>query len=451
MRSVQGLAYYIETFGCQMNEQDSLRMAAQLDKAGCTPAPSASEADILIVNTCSIRKKAEEKAYSLLGRFRSLKKKSPSVLLAVGGCVAQQEGAALLDRMPHVDLVFGPHHVNQIGRFTETCMEKKRRILAVSLAGNKVQDLECAGVPAPKGLKAFVTVMEGCTNFCSYCIVPYVRGAERSRPVQSVRREIENLVEQGVREVTLLGQNVNAYRAPDASGFGFPDLLKELNGIDRLKRLRFTTSHPKDLSKDLIQCFGELQTLCEHIHLPLQAGSDRVLAGMNRSYTVEDYLDKIQALRKRVPEIAITSDMIVGFPGEGERDFLSTIEVVKRIRFDGFFSFKFSPRPGTRAADMEDTVPATEKVDRLKALQELQKGISLDINRSMVGRRLEVFTEGESRNGGQWTGRTRTNKVVNFPGPGDLHGHFLEVTIQRGLQNSLLGRMDDPPKSGRPT
>ena len=438
--SMQGLSYFIETFGCQMNERDSLRMGHQLSKAGCLQASTPSEADILILNTCSIRRKAEEKVYSLLGRLRSLKKKRPGLILAVGGCVAQQEGVRLLERMPHVDFVFGPHHVNEVQRLLEQCRKQKQRFVEISHARNTVKDLECSGVPDPGGLKAYVTVMEGCNNFCSYCVVPYVRGRERSRPPQSLHNEVCRLVDRGIKEITLLGQNVNAYRAPDQKGFGFPDLLAALSRVTGLRRLRFTTSHPKDLSRDLIQCFGENKILCEHIHLPLQSGSNRILSAMSRGYDIEHYLDRISALRERIPELAVTSDMIVGFPTEQEEDFLNTLDVMRGVRFDSLFSFKFSPRPGTRAARLEDGVLEEEKARRLKTLQELQRRIGLEINRNLEGQSLEVFVEGESRSGGQWSGRTRTNKVVNFEGPEGMLGTFVRVKIRNGFQNSLLGK-----------
>jgi tRNA-2-methylthio-N6-dimethylallyladenosine synthase len=408
---MQGLSYYIETFGCQMNEQDSLRAGYRLAEAGCRQVSSPQEADILIVNTCSIRRKAEEKAYSLLGRFRALKKKRPGVIVAVGGCVAQQEGAGLLERMPQVDLVFGPHHVSEIDRLLIRSRADGERFAAVDQVTDSVEDLECPGIADRKGLKAYVTIMEGCDNFCSYCVVPFVRGRERSRPVSSLRDEATRLTEDGVKELTLLGQNVNAYRAPDRQGFRFPDLLETLSRIPGLRRLRFTTSHPKDLSYELIQCFASLPPLCEHIHLPLQSGSDSVLAAMNRGYTRSEYLEKIFALRARVPDMAITS-------------------------------FRFSPRPGTRAAERQETVPEEEKLRRLYALQDLQKRIDLEKNEGLEGKTVEVLAEGRSRDGAQWMGRTRANKIVNFSGPEGLMGQFVAVTILKGCQNSLRGTLD---------
>jgi tRNA-2-methylthio-N6-dimethylallyladenosine synthase len=439
---MKGFSYYIETFGCQMNEQDSLRAGYRLDEAGCRRVSSPQEADILIVNTCSIRKKAEEKAYSLLGRFRALKEKRPGVIVAVGGCVAQQEGVGLLERMPQVDFVFGPHHVSEIDRLLNRRRTNGERFAAVDQVTDSVEDLECPGIADRYGLKAYVTIMEGCDNFCSYCVVPFVRGRERSRPVTSLRDEALRLTEGGVKELTLLGQNVNAYRAPDRQGFRFPDLLEALSSIPGLRRLRFTTSHPKDLSHELIECFASLPPLCEHIHLPLQSGSDSILTAMNRGYTRSEYLGKILALRARVPDMAITSDMIVGFPGERVEDFQDTMEVMEQVSFDGLYSFRFSPRPGTRAATRQETVPEAEKLRRLHALQDLQKRIGLEKHEGLEGKTVEVFVEGRSRDGAQWMGRTRANKIVNFSGPEGLMGQFVAVTILQGCQNSLRGTLD---------
>ncbi len=446
---MKGFSYYIATFGCQMNEQDSLRIGDRLAGAGWRRACSAEAADLLIVNTCSIRRKAEEKAYSLLGRFRALKRAQPGVIVAVGGCVAQQEGVALLDRMRQVDFVFGPHHVSEIDRLLNRFRAEGKRFAAVEQVKDSVEDLECHGLPDPAGLKAYVTIMEGCNNFCAYCVVPFVRGGERSRPFRSLQEEARRLTEGGIKELTLLGQNVNAYCAPDRPNFRFPDLLEALSSLPGLRRLRFTTSHPKDLSKELIQCFGTLPCLCEHIHLPLQSGSDSVLGAMHRGYTRSVYTEKITALRSRVPDMAITSDVIVGFPGEREVDFEDTLEIIGRVRFDGLYSFRFSPRPSTRAALLEDTVPEGEKRRRLHRLQALQRRISLEKNRNMEGQVLEVFVEGMSKDGSQWMGRTRGNKIVNFRGPGGLAGRLVAVEILRGCQNSLGGVLADPAEKGR--
>lgn len=446
---MKGLSYYIATFGCQMNEQDSLRLAHRLAEAGLCRASSPEASDLLIVNTCSIRRKAEEKAYSLLGRFRALKRAKPGLIVAVGGCVAQQEGIGLLERMPQVDFVFGPHHVSEIDRLVDRFRGEGDRFAAVEQVTDSVDDLECHGIPDRQGLKAYVTIMEGCNNFCSYCVVPFVRGRERSRPFRSLHEEARRLTEGGVRELTLLGQNVNAYCAPDRPGFRFPDLLEALNALPGLRRLRFTTSHPKDLTRDLIRCFGSLACLCEHIHLPLQSGSDSVLEAMHRGYTRSEYLEKITALRNRVPDMAITSDLIVGFPGEREEDFEETLEIIRRVRFEGLYSFRFSPRPSTRAACLEDTVPEAEKRRRLHVLQALQRRISLEKNRAMEGETLEVLVEGRSKDGSHWTGRTRENKIVNFQGPEGLVGRLVPVRILKGCQNSLGGALAESAGDGQ--
>jgi len=439
LKTLKPHSFYIETFGCQMNEQDSLRTAVHLSQAGYREISSAREADILIINTCSIRRKAEEKVYSLLGRYRTLKRKNPNLIIAVGGCVAQQEGGALLDRMPHVDFVFGPHHVYEIDHLISRFVVLKERFAVTAQAGDSTEDLECPGIPDQSGLKAYMTIMEGCNNFCSFCIVPYLRGRERSRSSHALCEEAHALIKKGVKEITLLGQNVNAYRNPDNKDFGFADLLKDLCKISGLQRLRFTTSHPKNLSTDLIDCFGELKPLCEHIHLPLQSGSDKILSAMNRKYTVAQYLEKITALRRRSPEISITSDMIVGFPGESTDDFLETMEIIKQVEFDNLFSFKFSARAGTKAANLEDTVSEEEKKDRLQALQTLQKRITLGKNKQLKGRRVQVLVEGKNRDDSQWTGRTRSNRIVNFTGFKGSPGQLIDVYIQKGCYNSLVG------------
>ena len=418
-------------------------MGSRLEEAGHREVFSPEEADVLVVNTCSIRRKAEEKACSLLGRFRRFKDRRPEVVVVAAGCASQRLGAVLLERLPHVDLILGPHHVSEIATLAARCREKREKIVAISMQEGTAEDLECPGVAVPGGSKAYVTIMEGCNNFCSFCIVPHVRGRERSRPLSSLVAEAARLVgEKGVREIVLLGQNVNAYRAPDRPRTGFPELLERLSLVSGLRRLRFTTSHPKDLSDRLIRCFGEIGVLCEHVHVPLQAGSDRVLKAMNRGYTAETYLSRIVALRERAPEIAVSSDMIVGFPGEEPADFDRTLEMVRRVRFDSMYCFRFSSRPGTRAAEMADQVPWDEKARRLSLLQELQREISQEKNRGLEGRVLEVLVEGRSRDGGQWMGRTRTNKVVNFSAPDVELGELVLVLIRRGLPHSLLGEVD---------
>lgn len=435
-----GLSFHIETLGCQMNEQDSLLLHERLVRAGHRPALEAEDADVLIVNTCSIRQKAEEKAYSILGRFRALKEERPGVLVAVGGCLSQQKGKTLLRRMPGVDLVFGPGQGSRIADLLEALRAGAGPLVALDAGEWTDEALESCGAVRQGEVKAYLKIMEGCDNFCSYCIVPYVRGSPRSRPARSIVAEAKTLVGMGVKEITLLGQNVSAYRDPDRPGFGFAELLETVCNRVQPVRLRFTTSHPKDTTRDLIDSFGKLPPLCEHMHLPLQSGSDRVLAAMGRGYTVAAYREIVLALRERCPGISITSDVIVGFPEESQRDFERTLQVVREIRFDGLFSFKFSPRPGTRAASLKETVPETQKTERLETLQRVQREIGLEKNKALEGSVAEILVEGKSRRGGFWTGRTRTNRIVNVPGPAGWMGKLVSVRIERGGPHSLLGR-----------
>ncbi|MCU0594854.1 MAG: tRNA (N6-isopentenyl adenosine(37)-C2)-methylthiotransferase MiaB, partial [Desulfobacterota bacterium] len=364
--------YYIETMGCQMNEYDSDHLSRILEDSGYTRASGPEKADFVLLNTCSVRAKAEQKALSRLGRLASLKKKNPKSLLALAGCVAQQRGAELLERFPSLDLVLGPR---EIGNFTGVLKKIKE-------GGTRVAATDLRGEPAAfqggfdyfeQSVKAFITVMEGCNNFCSYCIVPYVRGRETSRAPQELLDEARGLIAQGVKEITLLGQNVNSYAH---GGMRFAELLQSMNGLKGLRRIRFTTSHPKDLSPDLIECFAQLDKLCSHIHLPFQAGSNRILKAMKRGYTSEKYMDLIERLRKARPGIAVTSDVMVGFPGETQEDFDLTMDLIRQVEFDNLFSFKYSDREGTPAARMDGKIPESEKLVRLEHLQALQRKIT---------------------------------------------------------------------------
>lgn len=432
--------FYIKTFGCQMNEQDSLRMADRLSRDGYSHVPDLRRAHLVLVNTCSIREKAQQKAYSFLGRLETLKRRRPETIVACAGCVAQQEGQRLRERFPFVDLVVGPSNVASIVELLEEFVRTRTPRVEVSQETG-AGSLECEGVSRQGSVTAYVTIMEGCNNFCSYCVVPYVRGRERSRPYESIRKEIENLVRRGVKEVCLLGQNVNSYRCPETPKRDFPELLHGLRSVEGLQRVRFTTSHPKDLSQSLIDCYGKLDVLCEHIHLPLQSGSDRVLSAMNRGYTFEHYLKKIDDLRRAVPEIGLSTDIIVGFPGEDDRDFESTVKALEQIEFDTVFSFAYSARPGTRAALLQETISETEKNERLRYLQECQARIAARKNARMIGSYVEVLVEGTSRDGRHLMGRTRTNKIVNFEGPGHFVGCLCTVQIVKACKNSLMGRM----------
>ncbi len=433
--------FFIETFGCQMNEQDSLRIADQLIRLGYQWTDDYRSAHLVIVNTCSVRKKAHEKAYSFLGRVAAIKRKRRETIVACTGCVAQQEGRRLRERAPFVDLVLGPYHVAHFGDVLAQFIRTREPIVEIAHKEG-AEGLECEGVSHDGAVTAYVTIMEGCDNYCSYCVVPYARGKERSRPHVSIVQEIHNLVGRGIKEVTLLGQNVNSYRSSDVPQWGFPHLLKEVCGIEGLERVRFTTSHPKDLSQELIDCFGALDVLCEHIHLPLQSGSDRVLYAMNRRYTIEHYMRKVESLRMACPEIAITTDIIVGFPGESEKDFEETLEALETIQFDGAFSFAYSARPGTHAALLEDKLSDNEKRERLRLVQERQSRITLRKHTKLVGTHVEILVEGVSKDGHRMMGRTRTNKIVNVEGSRDLVGSLRTVEIVRGCKNSLVGRLD---------
>lgn len=433
--------YYIETYGCQMNEHDSEQMAAQLEEMGFVSTYEIASADVVLVNTCTIRQKPEHKVYSFLGRLRRLKRLNPQMIIGVGGCVAQQHGAALLDRVPHLDFVFGTHQVSKLGEFLETVRQKRIRFAQTHFQeGLLKKDLLPARVQCASAVaRAYVTIMEGCDNFCSFCVVPYVRGRERSRPSQEILQEVCHLAAAGVVETTLLGQNVNSYGCKN-SDISFPQLLRRLGEVEGLTRLRFITSHPKDLSPDLIRAFAEIPALCEHIHLPVQSGSTRILERMNRGYTREEYLDKAQALRQIRPGIAITSDVIVGFSGESDHDFQETISLMHKVRFDGVYSFQYSSRPGTAAYRMADDVPPEEKAKRLNILQKLQDQYTLEGNRQMVGKVVEVLVEGTSRNSPlELTGRSRCNRVVNFPGKGELIGKLVWVRVEEGLKHSIRG------------
>jgi tRNA-2-methylthio-N6-dimethylallyladenosine synthase len=438
---VQERYLFIETYGCQMNDSDSEKIASLLSGHNYRPTNDMEKADLIILNTCSIRNKAEQKVYSFLGTLKPYKERKPELVIGVGGCVAQQQGERLLKRVPHLDIVFGTHNIQRLPELVGEAMGKRGRFSETRF----YDDLSVFLDPMPKAsskVTGLVTVMLGCNNFCSYCIVPYVRGREISRPSADIAREIEGLVASGVREVTLIGQSVNSYGDGLQEETDFPALLDKVNGIEGLKRIRFTTSHPKDLSGKLIDSFGRFDKLCEHIHLPVQSGSDRVLDRMNRRYTMDSYLLKVDALRRVSPDIAITSDMIVGFPGETEGDFDETMDLIERVRYDSLFSFKFSPRPETRAAGLPDQVPEDVKAGRLSILQERQRGISLGKNLGHEGRILEVLVEGRSEtNPDRLSGRTRTNKVVNFQGGEGLIGETVMVRVTKGSVNSLMGEV----------
>ncbi|MBM4284280.1 MAG: tRNA (N6-isopentenyl adenosine(37)-C2)-methylthiotransferase MiaB [Deltaproteobacteria bacterium] len=432
---------YIRTFGCQMNVADSELMAQLLaDDYDLTTSPG--EADLYLVNTCAIRRKSEAKVLSLLGELRSLKRRRPELIIGVGGCVAQQEGERLLAQVPHLDLVFGTRGIYRLPRLVSRAA--RERTVDVDLEEG------CAPPPrrrwAPGKAQAFVTIMQGCDNFCSFCVVPYVRGREVSRPPEHIIAEVADFLAQGGAEVTLLGQNVNSYGRGLAEPVIFPELLRRLAALPGLRRLRFATSHPKDLSPELIGLFGALPVLCEHLHLPVQAGADRVLAAMNRGYSRQDYLEKVEQLRAACPDLSLSTDLIVGFPGETEADFQDTLDLVRRAGFHQAFSFKYSPRPQTRAAALPDQVPEEIKTDRLVRLNELLGEMQLAAHHRLVGREAEVLVEGRSkRSPWELAGRLRTNQVVNFSGPPHLVGRFATVRLTAAHPHSLRGELASGP------
>jgi len=424
-----------------MNVYDSENILKLLAAIDYKPTSDPGEADLLLVNTCTVREKSEHKFYSLLGRLKKYRKKG-EVLLGAGGCVAQQEGENLLKKVPYLDLVFGTSNIHRLPELIKTAKKS-----GTAQVDTQFQN----GFHAIQGFsdnmvfhkpRAYVTIIKGCDNFCSFCIVPFVRGREQSRPSGDIINEVKNLVKQGVKEVTLLGQNVNSYGLNCSKEMSFPQLLREINRIKGLSRIRFVTSHPKDLSENLIACFGELEKLCPHIHLPLQSGSDRVLKLMNRGYTRDDYLAIINRLRKVCPDIGITTDIIAGFPGETESDFQATLDIVTEIGYDEFYSFKYSDRPKTRASRADHKVPEKEKAQRLHIIQELQKPITLKKNKQLVGKTVEVLAEGPSKNNSQnLTGRSGSNKVVNFESCSSLTGRLVQVKISAVYPHSLFGQI----------
>lgn len=436
----EGKYLFIQTFGCQMNDHDSQKITHLLENYDYKLTLDPEKADVIIVNSCSIREKAEQKLYSTLGRFKRFKAKKRKLIIGVGGCVAQQERDQILKKLPYVDIVFGTHAIHRLP-YLISSVEEKRNPIVDTCFFEKGKELFLAH-PVSDGVKAYVSVMQGCNNFCTYCIVPYVRGSEVTRKSESILREIEELVAKGVKEVTLLGQNVNSYGIGIEGELSFPELIRKIAKVEGLERVRFTTSHPKDLSEALMECLAEVEKLCEHFHLPLQSGSDFVLQRMNRCYTKDEYLEKVRRLEQYCPKIAITSDIIVGFPGEKEEDFLQTLEMIEKIRFDNIFSFRYSARPGTKASSFPDMVDEETKQRRLEILQSLQRKITFEKNRELEGATEKVLVEGKSKTGFRtFTGRTSTNKVVNFLGWEELVGKIVLVRITKAYQNSLEGQL----------
>ncbi|MDY7031345.1 MAG: tRNA (N6-isopentenyl adenosine(37)-C2)-methylthiotransferase MiaB [Thermodesulfobacteriota bacterium] len=432
-------AAFIKTFGCQMNEHDSEKIMRILEEDDYTVTEDIDKADLILLNTCSIREKAEHKVYSSLGRLKTLKKKNPKLVIGVGGCVAQQEGEKLLNRVPHLDLVFGTHNIHKLPELIAKVDKTGKRITETDMH-DSIPSLDAFSLPSEGQIKSYITIMQGCDNYCSYCIVPYVRGREISRKSGEILEEIRRLSNRGIKDITLLGQNVNSYGKGYAKEVTFPELLHAVNKTEGIERIRFTTSHPKDLSEELIYSFRDLNKLCEHIHLPVQSGSDSILRAMNRKYTASYYVKKVKKLRDICPEISITSDIIVGFPGETEKDFEKTLELMEIVKFDSVFSFKYSDRAETRASTLPGKIDDAVKSERLSTLQAYQKTFTLEANKKLVGKDEGVLVEGPSKTDpARLTGRTRSNKVVNFQGSINLIGEIIPVRIRRAFLHSLEG------------
>lgn len=433
---------YIKTFGCQMNEYDSDKMADVMNAAqGYEPTQDPEEADLILFNTCSVREKAQEKVFSDLGRVKHLKKKG--VLIGVGGCVASQEGAAIIERAPYVDVVFGPQTLHRLPQLLEQRQRQQRPQVDISFP--EIEKFDHLPPARVEGASAFVSIMEGCSKYCSYCVVPYTRGEEVSRPFEDVLTEIAGLADQGVKEVTLLGQNVNAYRGKmgdTAEIADFALLIEYVAEIPGIARIRYTTSHPNEFTQRLIEVYGKVPQLVSHLHLPVQHGSDRILMAMKRNYTAMEYKSTVRKLRAVRPELALSSDFIVGFPGETEQDFAKLMKLVEDVGYDASFSFIFSPRPGTPAAALQDDTPHEVKLKRLQHLQAVLEENVRRISASRVGTAQRILVEGPSRkDASELMGRTECNRIVNFAGPARLVRQMVDVTITQALPHSLRGEV----------
>ena len=435
---------HIVTHGCQMNEYDSSRMADLLgDSHNMVSTDNANEADVLLLNTCSIREKAQEKVFHQLGRWRQLKEKNPDLVIGVGGCVASQEGEAIAKRAPFVDMIFGPQTLHRLPEMLES--KKSDGTVMVDISFPEIEKFDHLPTPEADGVSAFVSIMEGCSKYCTFCVVPYTRGEEVSRPLVDVISEISDLAQQGVREVNLLGQNVNAYRGetPDGSVCDLAELIPYVAKIEGIERIRYTTSHPVEFSDALIDTYSKVPELVSHLHLPVQSGSDRILMAMKRGHTAIEYKSKIRRLRAVRPDISISSDFIVGFPGETDEDFAATMKLIEEIGFDTSFSFIYSARPGTPAADIVDDVDPNIKKNRLQILQQRIQQHASEISRKMVGATQRLLVTGVSKKDpGQLQGRTENNRVVNFTSDNTaLIGQFVTAEILEALPNSLRGKL----------
>ncbi len=438
-----GKQFYIKTYGCQMNEYDSQKIRDLLKEThGYEPTSSPDDADLLILNTCSIREKAQEKVFSELGRWNKLKKKRTGALIAVGGCVASQEGGAVQKRAPYVDIVFGPQSLHRLPQLIAETQSKNRGSIDISFP--EIEKFDFLPEPKADGPKAFVSIMEGCSKYCSFCVVPYTRGEEVSRPFDDILVEVASLAKQGVREINLLGQNVNAYNGKMADGdcADLALLIHYVAAIDGIGRIRYTTSHPIEMTDSIIRCFAEVPELASHLHLPVQSGSDHILNQMKRGHTALEYKSIIRQIKQARPGISLSSDFIIGFPGESDDDFEKTMKLIDAIEFDHSFSFIYSRRPGTPASSLADDVPHSVKQQRLSRLQQTILNNAQRYSRQMVGTTQTVLVDGVSKKSDQViSGRTENNRVVNFEGPTSLIGQFAQVTITDTLPNSLRGEL----------
>ncbi len=435
---------YIKTFGCQMNEYDSDKMADVLRSAGgMTPTSDPAEADVILINTCSVREKAQDKVFHDLGRLRPLKIANPELIIGVGGCVASQEGAAIVKRAPYVDVVFGPQTLHRLPQLIAARRASGQSQVDISFP--EIEKFDHLPPARVEGVTAFVSIMEGCSKYCSFCVVPYTRGEEVSRPFDDVLTEVAELAAQGVREVTLLGQNVNAYRAPiegEARPADLAMLIEYVAEIPGIARIRYTTSHPREFTSRLIAAYAQIPQLVSHVHLPVQSGSDRVLAAMKRGHTVMEYKSIIRRLRKVRPDISVSSDFIVGFPGETETEFDATMKLIDDVGFDSAYSFTYSRRPGTPAADLPDDTPQAIKLERLQRLQVRIDAQARAISQSMIGSRQRVLVDGSARrDNAELAARTTNNRVVNFTGSRDLIGQFADVAITGAMAHTLRGEL----------
>ncbi len=434
--------FHIRTFGCQMNEYDSEKISGLLAaRSGLEATSRAEDADLIVFNTCSVREKAQEKVFADLGRVRALKRANPDLMIAVGGCVASQEGGAIVKRAPYVDVVFGPQTLHRLPELL--ARRRSTGEAQVDVSFPEIEKFDRLPPARAEGAAAFVSIMEGCSKYCSFCVVPYTRGEEVSRPFDDVIAELAALAAQGVKEVTLLGQNVNAWRGEiEHQAADFAELLRYVAEIEGIERIRYTTSHPREFTQRLVDAHAELPALAPHVHLPVQSGSDRVLAAMKRGHSALEYRAIVRRLRKARPDVSLSTDFIVGFPGETEADFEATLKLARELAFDGAFSFLYSPRPGTPAAELPDDTPRERKLERLHRLQALLEGQAQAVSASMVGSTQRVLVEGRAKkDAAELAGRTGNNRVVNFSGGPELSGRFAEVRITAALRHTLRGEL----------